>query len=130
MNYHGRSELKRLPTSDLWEKINAGRDARSIIDNRRAERAEAAGISTRDDYDHFPAFSARFDGYKYPEGFKPIGITKYDGKQSSQQWVRCYSTAIEVAGGTNTTKVVYFPMALDTAPLTWLESLTKNSIDS
>jgi hypothetical protein len=38
--------------------------------------------------------------------------------------------AIEVAGGSNTTKVVYFPMALETAPLTWLESLRKDSIDS
>jgi hypothetical protein len=50
----------------------------------------------------FLAFSARFSSYKYPEGFKPIGITK----------------------------VVYFPMALDPAPLTWLESLSNNSIDS
>jgi hypothetical protein len=63
-------------------------------------------------------------------GFKPIGITKYDGKQSPQQWLRCYSTAIEVAGGSNITKVVYFLMALDPAPLTWLESLSNNSIDS
>jgi hypothetical protein len=71
-----------------------------------------------------------FSSYKYPEGFKPIGITKYDGKQAPQQWFRCYSTAIEVAGGSNITKVVYFPMALDPAPLTWLERLSNNSIDS
>jgi hypothetical protein len=37
---------------------------------------------------------------------------------------------MEVAGGSNTTKVIYFPMALDPAPLTWLESLNNNSIDS
>jgi hypothetical protein len=60
----------------------------------------------------------------------PIGITKYNGKQAPQQWLRCYSTAIEVAGGSNITKVVYFPMALDPASLTWLESLSNNSIDS
>jgi hypothetical protein len=65
-----------------------------------------------------------------PEGFKPIRITKYDGKQTPQQWLRCYSTAIEVAGGSNTTKVVYFLMPLETAPLMWLESLRKDSIDS
>jgi hypothetical protein len=35
-----------------------------------------------------------------------------------------------VAGGSNTTKVVYFPMALEPAPLTWLESLANDSIDS
>jgi hypothetical protein len=37
---------------------------------------------------------------------------------------------VEVAGGSNTTKVVYFPMALEPAPLTWLESLPRDSIDS
>jgi hypothetical protein len=61
---------------------------------------------------------------------KLIGITKYDGKQAPQQWLQFYSTAIEVAGGSNITKVVYFPMALDPTPLTWLESLSNNSIDS
>jgi hypothetical protein len=75
-------------------------------------------------------FIARFNSYKYPEGFKPIGITKYDGKQAPQQWLRCYSTAIEVARGSSITKVVYFSMALDLASLTWLESLSNNSIDS
>jgi hypothetical protein len=100
-----------------------------VIDSRRkvCEEVETEGT---DCSDHFPAFSARFSSYKYPEGFKPIGITKYDGKQAPQQWLRCYSTAIEVAGGSNITKVVYFPMALDPVPLTWLESLSNNSIDS
>jgi hypothetical protein len=102
---------------------------RSIIDSRRREH-EVAETEGTDCSDHFPAFTAWFSSYKYPEGFKPIGITKYDGKQASQKWLRCYSTAIEVAGGYNITKVVYFPMALDLAPLTWLESLNNNSIDS
>jgi hypothetical protein len=78
----------------------------------------------------FSSFPTRFSSYKYPEGFKPIGITKNDGKQAPQQWLRCYSTAIEVAGGSSLTKVIYFPMALDPAPLTWLESLSSDSIDS
>jgi hypothetical protein len=73
---------------------------------------------------------SRFSLYQYPEGFKPIGVTKYDDKQALQQWIRCYSKAIEVAGGSNTTKVAYFPMALETTPLIWLESLKKDSIDS
>ena len=38
--------------------------------------------------------------------------------------------AIKVAGGSNTTKVIYFPMALEPTPLTWLKSLGNNSIDS
>jgi hypothetical protein len=38
--------------------------------------------------------------------------------------------AIEVTCGSNTTKVIYFPMAMEIAPLTWLESLRKDSINS
>jgi hypothetical protein len=119
----------RNPQEDLRQKINEGRDVRSIIDSRRRER-EVADPEGTNYSDHFPAFIARFNSYKYPEGFKPIRITKYNGKQAPQQWLRCYSTTIEVAGGSNTTKVIYFLMALDPAPLTWLESLNNNSIDS
>jgi hypothetical protein len=117
------------PPEDLRQRINEACDAWSVIDSRRKE-SEVAETEGTDCSDHFPAFSARFSCYKYPEGFKPIGITKYDGKQAPQQCLRCYSTTIEVAGGSNITKVVYFLMALDPAPLTWLESLTNNSIDS
>jgi hypothetical protein len=112
----------------LHQHINEGRDARTVISSRRKVREEVETEGT-DCSDQFPAFSARFSSYKYPEGL-PIGITKYDGKQAPQQWLRCYSTAIEVAGGSNITKVVYFPMALDPALLTRLESLSNNSIDS
>jgi hypothetical protein len=38
--------------------------------------------------------------------------------------------AIEVLGGSNSTKALHFPVALESAPLTWLESLKTNSIDS
>jgi hypothetical protein len=61
--------------------------------------------------------------------FKPLGITKYDAKQDPIQWLRCYTLSIENAGGNNDTKCLYFPFCLDQAPLTWLESLDKHSID-
>jgi hypothetical protein len=127
-----RQANHQSPPEDLRQRINEGRDARSVIDSRCKVREEVKTEGT-DCNDRFPAFSARFSSYKYPEGFKPIGIAKYDkydGKQAPQQWLRCYSTAIEVVGGSNITKVVYFPMALDPAPLSWLESLNNNSIDS
>jgi hypothetical protein len=113
----------------MRQHINEGRDARSVIDSR-CKVCEEVEMEGTDCSNRFPAFSARFSSYKYPEGFKLIGITKYDGKQARQQWLRCYSTAIEVAGGSNITKVVYIPMALDPVLLTWLESLSNNSIDS
>jgi hypothetical protein len=45
------------------------------------------------------------------------------------QWLRCYALSIKNAGGNNDTKCLYFPFCLDQAPLTWLESLEKYSID-
>jgi hypothetical protein len=124
-----RQANHRPPPEDLHQHINEGRNARSVINSRRKVREEVEMEGTNCS-DCFPDFSAWFSSYKYPEGFKPIGITKYDGKQAPQQWLRCYSTTIEVARGSNITKVIYFPMALDPAPLTWLESLSNNSIDS
>jgi hypothetical protein len=50
-------------------------------------------------------------------------------KQDPVQWLRCYSLSIENAGGNNDMKCHYFPFCLDQAPLTWLESLEKYSID-
>jgi hypothetical protein len=64
-----------------------------------------------------------------PDKFKPLGITKYDAKQDRIQWLRCYALSIENAGGNNDTKCLYFPFCRDQAPLTWLESLEKYSID-
>jgi hypothetical protein len=75
-----------LPIEDLRQKINEGCDARSIIDFKHREH-EVADPEGTDCIDRFPAFTAWFNGYKYPEGFKPIGITKYDGKQAPQQWL-------------------------------------------
>jgi hypothetical protein len=64
-----------------------------------------------------------------PDKFQPLGITKYDAKQDPIQWLRCYALSVENAGGNNDTKCLYFPFCLDQAPLTWLESLDKHSID-
>jgi hypothetical protein len=104
-----REANHRPPPEDLCQHINEGRDARSVIDSRLKVHEEVKTEGT-DCSDRFPAFSAQFSSYKYPEGFKPIGITEYNGKQAPQQWLRCYSTAIEVAGGSNITKFVYFPI--------------------
>jgi hypothetical protein len=79
--------------------------------------------------DDFPTSSAQLRNLLLPEKFKPLGITKYDAKQDPVQWLRCYALSIENAGGNNDTKCLYFPFCLDQAPLTWLESLEKYSID-
>jgi hypothetical protein len=101
-----------------------GYDARRRIEEIRYKKSSTAGEN-----DGFPAFSARLCNLLLPEKFKPLGITKYDAKQDPVQWLRCYSLSIESAGGNNDTKCLYFPFCLDQAPLTWLESLKKYSID-
>jgi hypothetical protein len=99
-------------------------DARQKIEELRRKKA-----STSSDNDGFPTFSTRLRNLLLPEKFKPLGITKYDAKQDPIQWLRCYALSIENTGGNNDTKCLYFPFCLDQAPLTWLESLDKHSID-
>jgi hypothetical protein len=101
-----------------------GYDARQKIEELWRKKASTSG-----DNDGFPAFSARLRNLLLPEKFKPLGITKYHTKQDPIQWLRCYALSIENAGGNNDTKCLYFPFCLDQAPLTWLESLDKHSID-
>jgi hypothetical protein len=74
-------------------------------------------------------YSALLRDLLLPEKIKPHRITKYNAKQDPVQWLRCYALSIENAGGNNITMCLYFPFCLDQAPLTWLESLDKNSID-
>jgi hypothetical protein len=101
-----------------------GYDARRRIEEIRRKKSSMAGEN-----DGFPAFSARLRNLLFPEKFKHLGITKYDAKQDPIQWLRCYALSIENAGGNNDTKCLYFPFCLNQAPLTWLESLEKYSID-
>jgi hypothetical protein len=100
------------------------RAARQKFEELRQKKSATAG-----DNDGFPAFSPRLRNLLLPDKFKPLGITKYDAKQDPIQWLRCYALSIENASGNNDTKCLYFPFCLDQAPLTWLESLDKHSID-
>jgi hypothetical protein len=115
-------------TIDLRQKINDGRDAWRIIDGRRKDHPDR--YHHNDDNDRFPAFTSNLTEKSYLKDFKPVEIPMYDGKQDPRQWIRYYSIAIEVTGGSNSIKALYFSVALESTPLTWLESLKPNSIDS
>jgi hypothetical protein len=116
--HHGQdlveTNLHDAPTVDLRQKINEGRDARLVIEARRRDRT----VRHHDDgdSDRFPAFTTSITDKSYPKDFKPVRIPKYDGKQDPRQWIRCYSIAIEVSEGSNSTKALYFPVALESAP--------------
>ena len=98
-------------------------DAWDIINSRL--RAQLT-----DNSDHFQALSKASDNIEYPKDFKPTNIQKYNGKQDPAQWLRLYSTAISVVGGDTNTKVLYILMTQEPTPLTWLESLARESIYS
>jgi hypothetical protein len=110
--------------SHASEAAQGGYDAFQKIKELRRKKSATAG-----DNDGFPAFSPRLHNLLLHYKFKPLGITKYDAKQDPIMWLRCYALSIENAGGNNDTKFLYFPFCLDQAPLTWLESLDKHSID-
>jgi hypothetical protein len=103
---------------------HGGYDARHRINEIR----HAKKTTKFNDIDGFPAYSSCLLAPLLPNNLK-LGINKYDAKQDPVQWLRCYALAIENSSGNNDTKCLYFPFYLDQAPLTWLESLDKNSID-
>ena len=80
--------------------------------------------------DRFPCFSNRLLSVWFHYKFKSSNHTKYDGKTEPNQWLRIYSQSIELAGGDDDIKVLYFPMALDTVPLDWFDRLRARSIDT
>jgi hypothetical protein len=110
--------------SHVSRASQGGFDTHQKMEELRQKKSATAG-----DNDGFPAFSPRLRNLLLSEKFKPLGITKYDAKQDPIQWLRCYTLSIENVGGNNDTKCLYFPFCLDQAPLTWLESLEKYSID-
>jgi hypothetical protein len=116
------AEATRTPTPPVYH-------AAASMPPQKIEELRRKKSSTAGDNDGFPAFSARLRNLLLPEKFKPLGITKYGAKQDPIQWLKCYALSIENAGGNNDTKCLYFPFCLDQAPLTWIESLEKYSID-
>jgi len=129
----GQPQANQAPGPQPNRNNNRGHNreevADSIVDARGIINARRRGLLT-DNSDRIPALSRVFDNIEYPKDFKPTNIQKYDGKQDPAQWLHLYSTAVSVAGGDTNTKVLYFPMALEPAPLMWHESLACESIHS
>jgi len=73
-------------------------------------------------------FANRLLSVRLPYKFKPSNHTKYDGKTEPKQWLRIYSQSIELAGGDDDIKALFFPMALEAMPLQWFDKLRPRSI--
>jgi hypothetical protein len=63
-----------------------------------------------------------------PHKFKPSNHSKYDSKIEPKQWLRIYSQSIELAGGDDDIKALFFSMALEVIPLQWFDKLSPGSI--
>lgn len=106
------------------------RDARHRINQLRAERNRASeqvadsAPGLLDDYsDTYLAYTSDIHSHSFPVKFKPSGIINYDGKLDPSVWLLRYSSSIQAAGGDDYTKMLYFLVIMDQAPLTWLQSL-------
>ncbi|KAF8725758.1 hypothetical protein HU200_020310 [Digitaria exilis] len=114
---------------------NTPNDARNDIIRIREGRAtshvaDSAGRCGVPNPDALPCYTRAIRVSSFPRKFKPPGITNFDGKQDPNIWLRRYSSAIEASGGDDISKMLYFPVAMEQGPLTWLESLHPDSIDS
>nr|CAB3465588.1 unnamed protein product [Digitaria exilis] len=111
----------KTPPYDLRGKLKQ-KDARNRLDQMRRERDAK--------YDGICAFTNDIWAYKYPAGFKASVVDKYDGNSNPNLWLRRYSAAIKASGGDDRAKLLYFAVAMEASPLTWLEALPERSIES
>ncbi|GJN27828.1 hypothetical protein PR202_gb15882 [Eleusine coracana subsp. coracana] len=83
-----------------------------------------------DDIDGIKAYIPRLRIARWPKGFKPVPIEKYDGQTNPQEWLQLYSTVIRSAEGDSSVMANYLPVCLDPAVRIWLTSLPEESITS
>jgi hypothetical protein len=81
---NNHQQLENAPTGDLRQYINRGCDTAASATPWHEEHAAAEGYRALDDSDRFLMFTRRFSLASYPDGFKPVGITKYDDKKATQ----------------------------------------------
>jgi hypothetical protein len=78
--------------------------------------------------DNHSYFSSQLVSVRLPHKFKPSNHSKYDEKTEPRQWLRIYSQLIELAGGDDDIKALFFPMAHETMPFQWFDKLNLGSI--
>jgi hypothetical protein len=92
---------------------------------RRGAESEHREVRT---HDRFPYFLRQLASVRLPHKFKLSNHSRYDGKTEPRQWLRIYSQSIELAGGDDDIKTLFFSMALETMPLQWFDKLNPGSI--
>ncbi|GJN41206.1 hypothetical protein PR202_gn00552 [Eleusine coracana subsp. coracana] len=87
-------------------------------------------MPTDDENNGIKAYIPRLHIARWPKGFKPVPIKKYDGQTNPREWLQLYSMAIRSAGGDSYVMANYLPVCLDPTVRIWLTSLPEESITS
>ncbi|GJN34392.1 hypothetical protein PR202_gb23048 [Eleusine coracana subsp. coracana] len=94
------------------------------------DRHRRSPTPTNDEIDGIKAYVPRLRIARWPKGFKPVPIEKYDGQTNPREWLQLYSTAIRSAGGDSYVMSNYPPVCLHPAVRIWLTSLPEESVTS
>ncbi|GJN20130.1 hypothetical protein PR202_gb07467 [Eleusine coracana subsp. coracana] len=85
---------------------------------------------TDDEIDGIKAYVPRLRIARWPKGFKPVPIEKYDGQTNPQEWLQLYSTVNRSTGGDSFVMANYLSVCLDPTIRIWLTSHPEESITS
>ncbi|GJN40315.1 hypothetical protein PR202_gb29516 [Eleusine coracana subsp. coracana] len=85
---------------------------------------------TDDEIDGIKSYIPRLRIARWPKGFKPVPIKKYDGQTNPREWLQLYCMTIRSVGGDSNVMANYLPVYLDPAVRIWLTSLPEESITS
>jgi hypothetical protein len=134
-HYLKQQERGKLELSQHYQEISRRFDKEDDYgesefkeDRSYYRRARLPDYGRTEPYDRFPCFAGRLQTLKLPHKFKSANHSKYDGKVEPRQWLRVYSQSIELAGGDDDIKALFFPMALEAMPLQWFDKLRPRSI--
>ncbi|GJN40112.1 hypothetical protein PR202_gb29281 [Eleusine coracana subsp. coracana] len=92
------------------------------------DRQRRSPTLTDDEIDGIKAYVPRLRIARWPKGFKPVPIEKYDGQTNPREWLQLYSTAIRSTGGDSYVMANYLLVCLDPAIRIWLTSLPEESV--
>ncbi|GJN35150.1 hypothetical protein PR202_gb23894 [Eleusine coracana subsp. coracana] len=94
------------------------------------DRQRRSPTPTDDEIDGIKAYVPRLRIVRWPKGFKPVPIKKYDGQTNPRDRLQLYSTVIRSAGGDSYVVANYLPVCLEPAVRIWLISLPEYSVTS
>ncbi|GJN05441.1 hypothetical protein PR202_ga23067 [Eleusine coracana subsp. coracana] len=101
-----------------------------IVAHLHPDRYRRSTTLSDEEFNDIKAYAPELRIARWPKGFKPVPIEKYDGQTNPREWLQLYSTVIQSVGGDTFVKANYLPVCLDPAIRIWLTSLPEKSVTS